>query len=313
MQEIKTALVDAWEAAWDRGEFDAFRALVTSDYARESTASGRTADVEEFLQEVTEVRAAFPDLTTRIDRILVDGDCLAVFWTSEGTFLEPLGTVPPTGRRVVTHGSNASTIADGRVSRERVTWDSNELFRDLGLPSLHSAFETAEETTPNDPTSTPREGLKAFNKQFVSGVTVVTTRNADDEPRGLAVSSYTSVSLDPPLVLVCIQKTSSTYPELFRSTHFGINILSSEQHDTLALFASKTPDKFAELAWHAGPHGSPLIDGSSAAIEVQIKERFQALTHTVLIGRVQHAETTDDAPILYQAGKFYDGRGLRPL
>jgi len=311
MQDIKDAVRDAWAAAWDRGEFAAFRELVTPDYTRESNASGRTVCLEEFLREVTEVRAAFPDLHTTIDRILHDGDSLAVFWTSEGTFSEQLGSVPPTGRRVVTHGCNIATLVNGRISAERVTWDSNELLRHVGLPSLPSAFESSDE--PTTPSATPREMLKAFNRQFVSGVTVVTTCDADERPRGLAVSSYTSVSLDPPLVLVCIQKTSSTHPEFFRSSHFGVNILSSKQRDTLALFASKAPDKFENVAWHQGPHGSPLIDGSSAAIEVEIKERFQALTHTVLIGRVQHAESGDDAPVLYKAGKFYDGRNLREL
>jgi steroid delta-isomerase-like uncharacterized protein len=311
MQEkLKDAVVAAWEDAWDRGDFTSMKELVSTDYSRVSSSSGRVIDFDEFVDEVREVRAAFPDLVTRIDRILLDEDDLAVFWTSEGTFTEALGSVPPTGRRVVTHGSNNSTIHNGCIREEVVTWDSNELLRDLGLPSLHSAFETPDPSAAAD--ADPREMLKAFNKQFVSGVTVVTVED-DGVPRGLAVSSYTSVSLDPPLVLVCVQKTSSTYPALFRSTHFGINILSSEQSDTLALFASKTPDKFADLAWHEGPFGSPLIDASSASIEVEIKERFQALTHTVLIGRVLHAETTEDDPILYKAGKFYDGRGLTEL
>ncbi|WP_448262397.1 flavin reductase [Microbacterium aurum] len=311
-EDIKGAVRDAWTAAWDYGDFTPFRSLVAPGYTRESTASGRTADIAQFLDEVAEVRAAFPDLETRIDRIVLDGDSLAVFWTSEGTFTHQLGAVPPTGRRVITHGCNDVTVEGGLISRERVTWDSTELLRDSGLPSLHSAFEDTDGPAMS-PEAAPREMLKAFNKQFVSGVTVVTTRDAEDRPRGLAVSSYTSVSLDPPLVLVCIQKTSSTHPEFFRATHFGINIIASSQRDTLDLFASKAPDKFADLAWHSAPQGSPLIDGSSASIEVEIKERFQALTHTVLLGRVQHAETTEQAPILYKAGRFYDGRTLTDL
>jgi flavin reductase (DIM6/NTAB) family NADH-FMN oxidoreductase RutF/predicted ester cyclase len=313
MQEnIKDAVLSAWTDAWDLGDFGAIRRLVTPDYARTSSSTGKVSSFDEFVDGVLEVRAAFPDLVTRVDRILLDGDHLAVLWTSEGTFTHPLGTVPPTGRRVVTHGCNSSTLSGGLIASEVVTWDSNELLRNLGLPALPSAFEPADE--PGDGLSPgARDMLKAFNKQFVTGVTVVTTRNAEGQPRGLAVSSYTSVSLDPPLVLVCVQKTSSTHAELFRCPHFGINILSSEQRDTLALFASKTPDKFADLPWHEGPHGSPLIDDSSASIEVEIKERFQALTHTVLIGRVLHAETTDAPPILYKAGKFYDGRGLSEL
>ena len=81
-------------------------------------------------------------------------------------------------------------------------------------------------------------------KVFITCVTVVTTLD-DDTPRGLAVNSYASVSLEPPLVMVCIQKTSSTYPALFAATHLGINILGTEQRETIATFASKAPDKFA--------------------------------------------------------------------
>lgn len=310
---IKDAVAAAWSDAWDRGDFGAFEALVTPDYQRESTRSGRVSTLDEFKQEVTEVRAAFPDLVTRIDRVLVEDDALAVFWTSDGTFTQPLGTVPPTGKRVITNGSNYATLRDGLVSHERVTWDSAELLTHLGLPSLHSAFEDSDADYADESTAPPREMLKAFNKQFISGVTVVTTKDEDGKPRGLAVSAYSSVSLDPPLVLVCVQKSSSTYPSLFRSTNLGINILSSEQQDVLATFASKSADKFADITWHEAPEGSPLIDGSSASIEVEIKERFQALTHTIFIGRVHHATTTDDAPILYKAGKFFDGRGLSQL
>jgi len=314
MQEnVKDAVTVAWANAWDRGDFGALEALVTDDYQRESTGSGRVCSLAEFQVEINEVRAAFPDLVTRIDQIVQEGDSLAIFWTSTGTFLEPLGSVPPTGKPVITKGSNNSTLRDGRITHERVTWDSNELLTHLGLPSLHSAFEPEENPGDGEAAALPREMLKAFNKQFTSGVTVVTTRDGDNHPRGLAVTAYSSISLDPPLVLLCIQKSSSTYPALFRSANVGINILSSGQRDTLGVFASKSSDKFATIAWHAGPNGSPLIDGSSASIEVEIKERYQALTHTIFIGRVRHAETTDDAPILYKAGKFFDGRGLTEL
>lgn len=314
MQEsLREAIALAWSEAWDRGQFDGFARLVAPDYQRESTGSGRTSAFAEFVEEIREVRAAFPDLVTRIEHMVIEGDSLAIFWTSDGTFTEPLGTVPPTGKRVITHGSNFSTLRDGLIARERVTWDASELLTHLGLPSLHSAFEEPDEDYADEASRPPREMLKAFNKQFVSGVTVVTTIDEHGRPRGLAVSAYASVSLDPPLVIVCVQKTSSSYPALFRSTNLGINILSSEQRDTLNVFASKSPDKFATVTWHEGPKGSPLIDGSSASIEVEIKERFQALTHTIFIGRVHHAETTDAAPILYKAGSFYDGRGLTAL
>ena len=141
-------------------------------------------------------------------------------------------------------------------------------------------------------------------------MTVVTTRDEENAPRGLAVNSYNSVSLDPPLVLVCVQKTSSTYPSLFRSKYMGINIMSRDQRDTLGVFASRDKDKFSQVEWHEGDYGSPMITNSAASIEVEIKERFQALTHTVFIGRVLSAEANESEPLIYKAGKFYDSLNL---
>ncbi|WP_324590060.1 flavin reductase [Citricoccus sp.] len=309
--------MDTWCAAWDHGQLDALDAVLAEDYVRYSAANEQPLSRQQYKDQIREVRAAFPDLTTTVDALLLDGDQAAMFWHSVGTFSAPLHDVPPTGTVVTTRGSNVLTFRDGKIVREEVTWDASELLADVGLPSLKSAFEpedvAAVVDSPANPGTPPREMLKAFNKQFITGVTVVATKDETGAPRGLALNSYVSVSLDPPLVLVCVQKTSSTYPALFRASHVGISIMSSTQGDALSVFSSKDKDKFSQVAWHEGPQGSPLIDDSAASLEIEIKERFQALTHTVFIGRVQYAESTEDAPILYKAGKFYDGRGLQQL
>jgi len=139
---------------------------------------------------------------------------------------------------------------------------------------------------------------------------VVTTTDSAGRPVGLAVNSFASVSLDPPLVLVCIQKQSSTHPSFFRNSHLGISILGNTQRWALDVFASRTADKFANVDWHAGPQGSPLIDGSAAHIEAEIKERLQAKTHTVFIARVTYVKASEIAPMVYKAGAFYDGDSL---
>ncbi|PWJ54329.1 NADH-FMN oxidoreductase RutF, flavin reductase (DIM6/NTAB) family [Quadrisphaera granulorum] len=155
--------------------------------------------------------------------------------------------------------------------------------------------------------------MKQVNRRFITGVTVVTVDD-DGTPRGLAASSFTSISVDPATVLVCVQHTSSTHDSLFRSEHLAINILSTDQLEVVRRFASKSDDKFAGLDWIAGPHGSPLLQNSSARIEVQIRERLRASTHSVFIGRVVHAETTNLPPMVYQqGGKFYDGDQLVQL
>ena len=163
------------------------------------------------------------------------------------------------------------------------------------------------------PTAEPDIDLiKQVHRRFVTGVTVVTTL-VDGEPKGLAVNAFSSISLEPPLILVCVQQTSSTYPHLFSATHLAVNILSAQQSDVVSTFAAKKADKFAEVDWKPGPHGSPLINGSSAIMEAEICERLQASTHTIFIGRVRHAEVADVDPMVYSAGAFYHGGNLEPL
>ncbi|MFC6234773.1 flavin reductase [Leucobacter soli] len=314
---IKGAVQKAWEAAWDRGEVDAFDEILHPDYRRVSTRSGRITDAASLKQEILDARSAFPDLETTIDRIVVDddGESAAVFWHSVGTFGNDLNGVPATGRRVETRGSNLLELRDGRVASEQVTWDQSELLADVGVPSLRSAFEeAAEEVVVDDLSGVPSiDALKAFNRQFITGVTVVTTIDEEGKPRGLAANSYASVSLDPPLVLICVQKSTSTHAPLYKATHLGINIMSVEQRDTVGVFASREPDKFARLAWHHGPAGSPLIDGSAASIEAEIKERFLTKTHTVFISKVTHAEAAEVDAMIYKAGKFFDSSELSEL
>ncbi|WP_209238163.1 flavin reductase family protein [Streptomyces oryzae] len=159
----------------------------------------------------------------------------------------------------------------------------------------------------------PDTGLmKQVNRQFVTGVTVVTALDGDT-PRGLAVNAFSSISLDPPTVMVCVQRTSVTHDCLFRTDHLAINVLSTEQLDVVTGFASKSDDKFQGIDWTAGPFGSPLLARSSAQMETEIRERLQASTHTVFICRVVHASVTDSDPLVYTAGKFFDGGALPPL
>jgi flavin reductase (DIM6/NTAB) family NADH-FMN oxidoreductase RutF/predicted ester cyclase len=315
---LKSAITDAWHNAWDRGDVSVLDQITAVDYRRRNSRSTRTAGLDAIKTDILAIRAAFPDLSTTVDHIVIDGDerdCkAAIYWHSTGTFTEPLGDVPPTGTRVVTAGSNLLTFDAGKIALEEATWDSSALLADLGLKSLGSAFDQDSDSVYDNLDGEPtKEALKAFNRQFITGVTVVTTIDTDGKPRGLAVNSYNSVSLEPPLVMVCVQKTSSTYPSLFGSDHLGINILGCNQRDTLRTFAAKGTDKFAEVEWHQGPNGSPLIDGSSASIEVEIKERFQALTHTIFVGRVRTSESTDNDPIIYKAGQFFESQDLRPL
>jgi len=154
------------------------------------------------------------------------------------------------------------------------------------------------------------ELLRGVHRRFVTGVTVVTTAGGDGIPRGLAVNAFSSISLEPPLIMVCVQKTSSTYEPLFASEYFAVNLIAADQMPVVGVFASKREDKFSEVAWHPGLHGAPILEGTCAYMEVQMQERLQASTHTVFLGKVVDAQHADRPPLLYGGGAFYDGAKL---
>lgn len=310
-QTLEPLITLAWRDAWDKGDLNALDGLVADGYTRTSKATGAAVDLAGLKSEIAAVREAFPDLRTTVDDVVEGGGTVAVFWTSTGTHTREYLGVPATGLTVQTRGSNILVLQDGKILKETVTWDGSELLAGLGIRPLRGIAAPAPEEG-GEAGELNLDLMKAFNRQFITGVTVVTTKEGD-KPKGLAANAYCSVSLEPPLVLVCVQKTSSTYPALFSSSHLGINILGTGQRGTVQVFASKSPDKFAEVDWHEGPKGSPLLDGSAASLEAEIQERFQAKTHTVFICRVRHAEIDDSAPMVYKAGRFYDGGNLAEL
>ncbi|MEI9430204.1 flavin reductase family protein [Mesorhizobium sp. Cs1299R1N3] len=156
------------------------------------------------------------------------------------------------------------------------------------------------------------DSIKYFHRAFPTGVTIVTT-TVDSQPYGLAVNAFASVSLDPPLVMVCVKSTSSTYQRLFAEDHFGVSILSNEQARVAQVFAQSGVDKFSQIAWSCGNSGVPLIDDASAQMEFTVRSRMPAGTHTIFVGDVTRACAFGRPPLVYAAGKFYDGGKLVPL
>ncbi|MCZ2811975.1 MULTISPECIES: flavin reductase family protein [unclassified Modestobacter] len=152
--------------------------------------------------------------------------------------------------------------------------------------------------------------IKGTHRAFPTGVTVVTTI-VGGEPVGLAVNAFSSVSLDPPLVMVCVSSTSRTHPHLFVDNPVAINILAAHQESVAMLFAMSEGDKFADLDWHAGQTGAPLVDGAAAAFEGRVISRIPAGTHTIFIVEVVAAGAEPrQAPLLYFGGKFFDPTSL---
>lgn len=153
----------------------------------------------------------------------------------------------------------------------------------------------------------PAFGAGEFRRalgSFLTGVTIVTTVSAEGEPRGFTANSFTSVSLEPPLVLVCIAKKALGHSAFSTSRGFAINILSESQKAESGIFASKAADKFASVAWQSGQTGNPLIDGSVAVFDCGMEQLVDAGDHSILIGRVHDFTHNGAQPLGYCRGTY---------
>jgi flavin reductase (DIM6/NTAB) family NADH-FMN oxidoreductase RutF len=135
--------------------------------------------------------------------------------------------------------------------------------------------------------------------QFVTGITVVTTLDSDGHPHGMTVNSFSSVSLDPPLVLVSIDLKNAILGHFISSSWFAINILAEHQEDLSRRFSSASENRFLEVSWHAGTSGTPLLNGVLAHLECSVVRTFEAGDHTVLIGEVRRAGYTEGKPLVF--------------
>ena len=149
-----------------------------------------------------------------------------------------------------------------------------------------------------------RELRNAFSK-FPTGVTIVTTVESNGTPRGLTANSFTSVSLDPPLLLVCINNSAASLPVFLEGRGFAINILAQSQKETSGLFATQRADKFEITPWHNGEFGMPLIDNAVAWFECTVENHVEAGDHVILIGRIIDFNHHDDQPLGYVSGGYF--------
>lgn len=151
---------------------------------------------------------------------------------------------------------------------------------------------------------------------FPTGVAVITTNTAQGRPVGLTCNSFSSVSLEPPLVLFSLRKASSLVEAFSEANGFAINILSQSQDALSARFASsKKPDKFAGVAWHAGPLAMPIIEDCLASFECRVFARHDAGDHYIFIGEVKHLHQggSDQALVFYKGAYMMLAESLRAL
>lgn len=133
---------------------------------------------------------------------------------------------------------------------------------------------------------------------FPSGVTVVTT--AEGKRRwGVTVASFASLSLDPPLVLVCLENRLDTRAALERTRHFGVSILAADQAHVSDQFAARLADRFDGISVRAGALGDPLIEGAVCHIECRVYDVLRGGDHTIFVGEVLDSATTDGLPLIY--------------
>ncbi|WP_375788674.1 flavin reductase family protein [Bradyrhizobium sp. Pha-3] len=149
----------------------------------------------------------------------------------------------------------------------------------------------------------PKE-LRNFAGHFATGVAVVTTAHPNGALHGVTLNAVTSLSLDPPLFLVCLDHKSNTLAALLASRHFGLHFLSREQAEISRIFASKQSDKFANICFRRGVHGSPLIEGVVAAAECRLSDVCSGGDHAIIIGAVDNIHIFGGEPLLYHRGGY---------
>lgn len=140
---------------------------------------------------------------------------------------------------------------------------------------------------------------------FMTGVTVVTAVSESGEKVGFTANSFTSVSVDPALVLICPAKSLSSFEVFNRCSHFAINILTEHQQEVSNVFASAKGDRFSSIDWHNDDYGTPLIDGAAAYFSCSTYNNVAAGDHIVLIGKVEAFDSNEKLGLGYAKGGYF--------
>lgn len=173
-------------------------------------------------------------------------------------------------------------------------------------PSRYSLAPVADERTigeyrtGHDP-RTLRDALGCF----ATGVTVVTCHAEDGTPAGLTVNSFTSVSLDPPLLLVCLAKPAASAAALIGASHFAVNVLQTGQQPASIRFATRDEDRFGTTPWACGEAGAPILEDSLGVFECRRHAVYDGGDHHILVGEVVKASFDASLdPLLYFRGRY---------
>lgn len=143
------------------------------------------------------------------------------------------------------------------------------------------------------------DDFKSACSRFPTGVTITTVVCENGLPFGITVSSFTSVSLSPPLVLVCIDHRSAVLPHFAIGRHFGVNVLAEHQQELSIKFSRDRTQRFTGVEWYAGRTGVPLFFDVPATFECQTIQMLPAGDHFIVLGQVLHARFSDCSPLTY--------------
>lgn len=150
------------------------------------------------------------------------------------------------------------------------------------------------------------ETMRDFAGHFATGVGVITASTTDGKPVGLTMNAITSLSMDPPLYLACLDERSSTLRAVLATKAFGINFLSHSQQALCTRFASQENDKFADVAWHNGHLDVPLLDGALATAVCSLHADHPGGDHRIVVGSPQACHVYGGTPLLYFRGGFLE-------
>jgi flavin reductase (DIM6/NTAB) family NADH-FMN oxidoreductase RutF len=140
--------------------------------------------------------------------------------------------------------------------------------------------------------------------RFASGVTVVTTCVPEGTDHGMTASAFCSVSLEPPLVLVCVEKIATMHDAIVSCSHFAVNVLTEKQEQLARHFAEVEGNRFEGVGFSRGAHSVPLIADSLATLECKRAAIYPGGDHTIVVGEVQSASWRDEKPLLYYRGGY---------
>ena len=149
----------------------------------------------------------------------------------------------------------------------------------------------------------PQE-LRRVMGHFATGVTIITTVDKNGVPNGLTANAFMSLSLNPPLVLISVDKGATCYNCFELQNGFTVNFLSEDQEEISRRFATKGADKFAGLKWHPGSNGAAVIEGALGFVECKITQSHDGGDHSIVVGEIVNAGASGERPLLFFRGKY---------